>query len=116
MRICWVWFPDRPEAYRGPTQDPDSWWRGLWVYNDARDVARAFRLAVETPGLACERLCISAADNGTSVDTLALFRRHYGDVPVRKRIEGRQSPIDWSRAAERLGYEPEHSWKEWVDG
>ena len=114
LRICYVWFPDRPEAYRGLTQNPDAWSKSLWVYNDARDVAAAFRLAVETPGLACERLCISAADNGTTADTLGLFRKHYGDVPLRKPLEGRQSPIDYSRAASLLGYEPQHSWKEWV--
>ena len=114
LRICWVWMPDEPAAYRRLTQEPDTWWRNLWVYNDARDAALAFRLAVETPGLACERFCISAADNGTEADTLDLFSKHYGDVALRKPIEGRQSPIDTSRAAERLGYRPRHSWRDWV--
>ena len=114
LRICWVWTPDQPEAYRKVTQDPDAWWRNLWVYNDARDAAQAFRLAIETPGLLCERFCIAAADNGTEADTLELFARHYGDVALRKPIEGRQSPIDTSRAAERLGYRPRHSWRDWV--
>lgn len=114
LRICWVWFPDRPEDYRRLTEAPDAWWKNLWVYNDARDVATAFRLAVETPGLTCERFCISAADNGTAVDTLVLFREYYGDVPLRKPVAGRQSPIDCSRASELLGYEPKHSWQEWI--
>ena len=114
LRICYVWFPSSPENYRGLTQNPDAWWKGLWVYNDARDAALAFRLAVETPDVACERFCISAADNGTRVDTLDLLRKHYGDVPLRKPIEGRQSPIDYSRAAERLGYQPRHSWRDWL--
>ena len=113
LRICWVWFPDHAESYRKLTREPDAWWRNLWVYNDARDAAQAFRLAVETPGLTCERFCISAADNGTELDTMDLFRKHYGDVPLRKPIEGRQSPIDGSLAAEKLGYEPKHSWTEW---
>ena len=49
-----------------------------------------------------------------SIITVDNLRKHYGDVPLRKPLAGRQSPIDYSRAASLLGYEPQHSWKEWV--
>jgi nucleoside-diphosphate-sugar epimerase len=114
LRICWVWMPDEPENYRKFTEDPDAWSKGLWVYNDARDVAQAFRLSLDAPNIRCERFCISAADNGTDVDTLELVRKHYGEVKVRQPIEGRRSPIDCSLAAKQLGYEPQHSWRDWV--
>jgi len=60
LRICFVWFPDEfrygdnvgsPENYRGLTQNADVWGPGLWVYQDARDAAQAFRLGAETPGI-----------------------------------------------------------------
>jgi len=116
LRICWVWMPDQPETYRTFTEDPEAWSKSLWVYNDARDVAQAFRLAVDAPNMRCERFCISAADNGTDVDTMELVTKHYGEVKVRKPIEGRGSAIDYSRATEKLGYKPQHSWRDWVRG
>ena len=114
LRICYCWFPHRPEGYRGLTDDPSRWSKSLWVYNDARDVAQAFRLAVETPGLTHERFCIAAADNGTRIETAALLEKFYPDVPVRKPLEGFASIVDHSLAAEKLGYAPRHSWREWV--
>ena len=114
LRICFVWFPFQPQAYTVLTQDPARWAKSLWVYNDARDVAQAFRLAVETPGITHECLCISAADNGTRRETAELLDEFHPDVPVRKPLEGFASAIDYSRAAELLGYQPRHTWRDWV--
>lgn len=114
LRICYCWFPHNPQGYKGLTDDPSRWAKSLWVYNDARDVAQAFRLAIETPGIEHERFCIAAADNGTKVETADLLKEFYPDVPVRKPLEGFASVIDHSHAAQTLGYTPKHSWRDWV--
>ena len=115
LRICYVWFPHNPGGYKGLTEDPSRWSKSLWLYNDARDVAQAFRLAVETQGIRHERLCISAADNGTRCETPELLQKFYPNVPVRKPLGGRVSLMDYSHATEVIGYQPRHSWRDWVE-
>ena len=115
MRICFVWFPQHAESYRALTEDPGQrkWMNGLWLYNDARDVARAFRLAVEAEGIESEAFLISAEDNGTTFETMELVRRYYpGDIALRKPIEGRQSLADWSKAKRMLGFESRYTWRD----
>lgn len=113
LRICYVWFPHKPENYKGLTEDASRWSNSLWVYNDARDAAQAFRLAVETEGITHECFCISAADTGVKPETATLLEEFYPDIPVRKPLEGFASLMDWSHAAEVLGYQPRHSWRDW---
>lgn len=114
LRICFVWFPHLAESYRSLTVDPGErkWINGLWLYNDARDVATAFRLACETPDLRHEDFLISAEDNGTVFDTLELVGQYYGRVPMRKKLRGRESLVDYSKAALILGYRPRYSWQD----
>lgn len=116
MRICFVWFPEMAVSYRPLTQGPSErkWMNGLWLYNDARDVARAFRLAVETEGITCEAFLISAEDNGTVFDTMDLVRKYYPNTPIRGTIRGRASLADGSKARQMLGFEPKHTWQDMI--
>ena len=110
-----AWFPEHAESYRTLTKDPGQrkWMNGLWLYNDSRDVARAFRLAAEAEGIESEAFLISAEDNGTAFDTMELVRRYYpGDIALRKPIEGRKSLADWSKAKRMLGFEPRYTWRD----
>lgn len=117
LRPCWIWFPDQDEGYRAAVDDPHLHWKGMWVYVDARDTARAFRLAVEAPNLPDHDVCyVSAADLAAREDTLALVDRFYPGVPRldRARLAGHRSVIDGSRAEWLLGFRPEHSWRDWI--
>ncbi len=118
LRPCWIWFPGQDEGYRGAVDDPGIHWKGLWVYVDARDAARAFRLAAEAPGLPDHAVCyVSAADLAAREETLALIDRFYPHVPRvdRARLMGHCSVIDGSRAERLLGFRPEHSWRNWLE-
>ena len=123
LRICFVWFPDEfrygnnvgsPENYRGLVESADAWGPGLWVYQDARDAAQAFRLGAEVPGLKHERLFISADENGTKVDSLDLIRKYYPSVKNvdEAKLKGRASLICCDRAKKALGYKPKYSWRD----
>jgi len=123
LRICYVWFPNEyrygndvgtPQGYKGLVDNPDAWWQSLWVYQDARDAAQAFRLGAEVPGLKHERFFISADDNGTRVDSLELIKKYYPSVKKvdKSKLKGRASLICTDRAKKILGYRPKYSWKD----
>ena len=115
VRICFVWFPEQADRCLPLTRTPDQrkWMNGLWLYNDARDAAYAFRLAAEAPGIEHEAFLISAADNGTVCDTIDLVHRFYSrDIPLKRELVGNVSLADWSKAKQMLGYEPRYTWRD----
>lgn len=114
LRICVVFFPEETEFYR-PIIEEEKEFR--W-YNDARDVAQAFRLAVETEGLKkYEAFCISAADNGAKRESTELVREFFSDkIMFTRKIKGRESLYDWSKARTLLGYQPRYTWKDLLEG
>ena len=118
LRPCGIWMPERREMYRVALDDPSLHWRGMWVYVDVRDAARAFRLAAEVPELPEHTVCYAAAaDLAAREETLALIERFYPDVVRldRERLAGHRSVIDGSRAERLLGFLPEYSWRDWID-
>lgn len=111
LRICYVWFPHLKDAYRPLVYSPDKWWKTLWVYEDARDAAKAFRLAVEAEGIKHERIFICADDNGTNEESLRLIERYYPQVKRVNvdKLRGRASLISNEKAKDILGFSPDYS-------
>ena len=111
LRICGVIYPE-PESIPGLK---DAVKKGGWNwYNDVRDVAYAFRLAVEATDLKrYEVFCISAADTGSELDSVELARREWGShIPFTREIRRRESLYDWTRARGLLGYQPRYTWSD----
>ncbi len=114
LRICWVVFPE-PESvleFKKILKKGGRRW-----YNDARDVAYAFRLAIEAKELKnYEVFCISAQDTATELDSIDLARREWGShIPFTREIKGRESLYDWTKARVLLGYQPRCTWKDVID-
>ncbi|MEH3148679.1 MAG: NAD(P)-dependent oxidoreductase [Methylobacterium frigidaeris] len=114
-----------PDAYRGPAVGGPSAAGGgpLHHHIDPRDLARAFRLALELPqeAGAFEPFYLSAAVTLSPEPTLDRLRRlHGGSVAVRRpEIYARQpfAPLyDLSPAADRLGFVAEHDQRHLVTG
>jgi nucleoside-diphosphate-sugar epimerase len=113
LRPCWVWFPENAGYYLDFVEKPDDFVKNLWLYVDARDVAQAFRLALEKESLLHDVFFVTAEDNTSRIDTLKLIEKYYPQVPkISERLKGRSSLIDCSKARRILGYKPLHSWKE----
>ena len=111
LRICWVVFPE-PESvleFKKKLKKGGGYW-----YNDVRDVAYAFRLAIEAKGLKnYEVFCISAQDTATELDSIELTRREWGShIPFTREIKGRESLYDWTKARVLLGYQPRYTWSD----
>lgn len=127
LRTVFVAYPEmageivararNPEGYRGPMVGGPSAAGGgpLHHHIDPRDLARAFRLALELPLQAggFERFYLSAQVTLSPEPTLERLRRLHGDgVEVRApEVYARQpfAPLfDLSHAAERLGFVAEY--------
>lgn len=105
-----------PAHYKGPAVGGPSAAGGgpLWHYVDPRDIARAFRLALEAPALPrFEGLFISASSTMAPNPTIARLEQH-----LKRKVEVRSPSVyaknphaplyDLSRARDVIGYEAEH--------
>ncbi|MBC8077137.1 MAG: NAD(P)-dependent oxidoreductase, partial [Chloroflexales bacterium] len=115
LRLNWCWG-ERELALR--SQQPFDAARhtgGFWAYVDMRDVAQAFRRALERP-IPAEghygSYFISADDTMADEESAALVERfypHYRDLAAT--LSGHQSFFSWQAAQRDFGYAPQHSWR-----
>ena len=89
----------------------------LRSYVRPEDLARAFRLALETDCGACDLFYLTARDTFEPSPTLAYVERVYGALPeVRKpqvyEVSPHASPFDCARAQAVLGWKARGTWEE----
>jgi UDP-glucose 4-epimerase len=86
----------------------------IFSYNDVRDAALGFRLAVEEPKLEgkYEIIGIGALDdNSTKFKTKDLLREYqYTKVPLKRELKGREPLIDFGKAKRILGFKSSFNW------
>jgi len=85
----------------------------IFCYNDIRDVAQAFRLAIEAKELEgkSEIFNICANDNPSKFDSMQFIKMvGWGKVSLKKDIKGRKSLFDWNKAKRLLGFQPRYNW------
>ncbi len=105
-----------PEEYdrleRRRRNYPDEGSGNFWSYIDARDVATAFRAALEGESSGHEVFLIAAADTCITVPIQEAVETRYG--PGANFAEGhgpQQSVFDCSKIKRFFGWEPQHSWR-----
>jgi UDP-glucose 4-epimerase len=110
LRISNIMEPDDYARFASWQDDP--WVRkwNLWGYVDARDVATACRLAVETATTGAEIAIVAAADTAMRRPSMELLADVFPDVPLRRSIEGRETLLAIDHARDLFGYAPAHSW------
>ncbi len=114
------WIADREQQLaavaerRGP-RDWDEDLRDLWGYVDLRDAAAACRSAIEAAAAkpyGFVPLNIVAADSLAEVPLSELLARHAPEIEVRSPLGPTQGAYAIDRAAEVIGWVPEHSWRD----
>ena len=116
LRYCWVWFPPEYPDTNALSANLDIARRTLAGYVDARDVAQAVRLAIDTPLCGHEAFMISAADTYLTIPTLEFLAQALPALPE-LRDPGRYmgnpytSLFCWDKARRLLGYSPQHTWR-----
>jgi nucleoside-diphosphate-sugar epimerase len=89
--------------------------RVMWVYCDVRDLAQGFRLAVEDETLENETFFITADDALAREPLATLLPRHFpGLDEMAKGLTGSSPAVVSSKAKRLLGYQPRHSWRDYV--
>jgi nucleoside-diphosphate-sugar epimerase len=98
--------------------NPASCARVMWVYCDVRDLAQGFRLAVENETLKNETFFLTADDAIAREPLCDLFPRYFpvdvGDMA--KGLTGTTPAVTSAKAKRLLGYQPRHSWHDYVPG
>ena len=108
-----------PEALDQMKQQGGREPNGFFAYSyvDARDLARAFRLAVEQP-IASGTVLFVVADDTTVAEPLCelypRLRPSIGDKA--KRLTDSRAAYSNLRAKELLGWQPAHSWRHSAEG
>jgi nucleoside-diphosphate-sugar epimerase len=94
-----------------PSPGPVSPRKNLWAVSDARDVARAFRLAVERPLGTHEVINLGGHETCSLETTPDLIAKYYPGVLLRRRLSGYDSLITGEKAANLLSFVPQYSWR-----
>ncbi|NIA23988.1 MAG: NAD-dependent epimerase/dehydratase family protein [Gammaproteobacteria bacterium] len=102
------------ERFPGFWEDPRLRAWNLWGYVDARDVAQATRLALESEIAGAEAFLVAAADTCMNRPSRTLMNAVYPDVPLTRPVEGFETLLSIDKARSVLGYEPRHSWRSYV--
>jgi nucleoside-diphosphate-sugar epimerase len=111
LRPPGVVTPEQLDAWRPDGRElPDRFL--LCAYVEARDLARAYRLAVERPLPGHTVLFIAADDSSVGEPLATLFPRLYPELgAMASHLTGTRSSISNERAKRLLGWAPEHSWR-----
>ena len=116
MRLNWCWGEVEYERRRSKPFDPAKHVAGFWAWVDMRDVAQAFRLALEAPpaqGPAFAAYYISAADTMADETSAELVERFYGQYRhLAGRLQGHETFFSWQAAHRAFGYMPQYTWRD----
>ena len=86
----------------------------LWSYIDARDAAQAVELALAYEPHGVEVFVIASPDVVPHVPVAQLLADRFGEVRQTRELGEYESPLSIDKARARLGYDPQHSWRDHV--
>ena len=108
-----------PDTYHWLQQRRDQYPQGgsanFWSYIDARDVATAFRAAVEGDTTGHEVFLIAAADTSSDIPLQEAMAARYGADAAARIVTGHDpfaSAFDCRKIERVLGWTAKHSWRD----
>ena len=113
LRINNIILPDRYDVLQYRRDHFPEGGGNFWSYIDVRDVATAFRAALEGESTGHEVFLIAAADTCLDSPLKEAIERHYG--PGATYVPGfgeTQSAFDCDKMARFFGWEARHSWRD----
>src|SRR5919107_3332261 len=117
LRPSWVQWEGNYEENLGPWLREPTVSEGFWTYIDVYDLADAIRLAVESATPGHEVAYIASPDIASHESLEQLARRFHGDAApeIRPSDEPRPNGISIAKARRLLGYDPQRSWRDYLD-
>jgi nucleoside-diphosphate-sugar epimerase len=115
MRFPGVNFDLSYESFRERWKIPAARASGFWTYVDARDAARACRLALEAKFQGHEVL-IAAAPNSCMIQPMRDLVSEYlpKGASIRQVAGEHWSGVDSSKAQRLIGFQPQHTWQDYL--
>lgn len=106
------WWPDVVRRVRA---EPLSFATGLWAYIDVRDLAIAFRLALETTVTQHEPFYIVADDALAQHPVAELAAQVSPELGEKAQsLTGTEPGVSNAKAKQLLGWQPEYSWRDFT--
>lgn len=94
-------------------KDPDLRRRNIFSYIDARDLGQMVQKCLNTDGLGFQIFNASNDDHSVDLSSKELIDRYYKGVPIVS-DEIPQSFYSNEKAKRLLGFNPEHSWRDYI--
>jgi nucleoside-diphosphate-sugar epimerase len=114
LRFSNIMEPDDYAAFPSFWDDPRVRRWNLWGYVDGRDVGRSCALALDADLPGAEHFIVAAADTVMTRPSRELMAECYPAVPYRPTGGDHDTLLSVEKARRLLGYEPAHSWREYV--
>jgi UDP-glucose 4-epimerase len=113
LRINNVIMPDRYDTLQYRRAHFPAGGDNFWSYIDVRDVASAFRAALEGESTGHEVFLIAAADTCLDIPIREAIERRYGPgANYSPNYGDYQSAFDCSKIERFFGWKPKHSWRD----
>jgi nucleoside-diphosphate-sugar epimerase len=112
LRFSNVMVREDYDRFAGFQADPHLRKWNLWGYVDESHVAESVRCALAAEIDGADNFIIAAADTVMERPSRELMEEVYPGVPVADSVSGRDSLLDITKARQRLGYNPQFSWRE----
>ena len=116
LRIGNVIVPSAYTKFPEYFKDPGGRRRILWSYIDARDLATAARLAVDTDGLGFQVMNVAADDVSSDLPSAQLLERFFPGVPVKKALGEFETLLSNEKIKRLLGFRPRFDWRSELGG
>jgi nucleoside-diphosphate-sugar epimerase len=114
LRFSYVQNVEEYQEYPSFADDLDRRVWDLWAYIDTRDAADAVEKALHYKPRGFETFLVAADDTTQPVTTAELIGRTFPHVPVRRELKEYQGLLSNAAAKDKLGWSPQHSWRNHV--
>lgn len=114
LRISNIMTEDDYQRFPSFWDDPRIRAWNLWGYVDARDVALAVRLALMSNRTATDAYLVAASDTCMTRESRDLLEDVYPEVGLARAVSGHETLLAIDKARDHLGYEPGHTWRDYV--
>ncbi len=115
LRIGNVITPEMYQNFPGFIHDSKPRRTILWSYVDARDIAEACRLSIETQGLGSVALNLAADDTSMDLTNRELIKAEFPEVTdIRMPLDDYRTLLSNEKAKKLLNWQPVHQWRHYV--
>ena len=111
LRFSNIMEPHDYSRFPGFQDDAQKRKWNFWSYVDARDVAQAVRLSLESNIKGAEVFIIANADTVMERDNESLLKEVFPTVPHKRSFGPHETLLAIEKARKILGYEPKYSWR-----